>query len=221
MKKKQSLAYTVLIALTLLFSFACGIDTLNYLGSDVMPTLISQSESGLIFSGPVNPAIPPYSGINLYYRIYASETEAINDRSRLEQRQSSDTVPGSSISSFLETTLRYVRPARNENRAPPTIPKAFESDSMRIELIDGRLFLEIGSLSSYELNRNLPSSLLNDFSVQPVDEDSDFNNVLPADPGPLYVQFFAASYGFNFLGSNPELFSNAVFLGRIVLTATD
>lgn len=209
------------LVLTSLLYFSCGIDTLNYLGSDIMPVFISQGENGLIFAGPINPAIPPYSGINLYYRIYASETEAISDRSRLEQRQSSDSVPGSSVLSFLETTLRYIRPARNESRDPPTIPATIESSSMRIELIDGRLFLEIGSTSSYELKRNLPGSLLNDFSIKPVDEDSDYNKVLPVDPGPLYVQFFAASYGFNFLGSNPELFSNAVFLGRIVLPETD
>lgn len=203
----------------LLLVFACGIDTLNYLGSDIMPTFISQSPSGLIFSGPVNPSIPPYSGINLYYRIYASEAEAINDKSRLEQRQGIDTIPGSSVPYFLEATLRYLKPTRNESRAPPTIPSSFESDSMRIELIDGRLFLEVGS-SSYELKRNLPSDLL-DFSVLPIDEDSDYNNTPPTDPGPYYIQFFAASYGFNFLGSNPELFSNAVFLGRMVLSATE
>jgi hypothetical protein len=205
-----------------LFQFiSCGIDTLNYLGPSLMPRSISQSPIGLIFSGPDNPSIPPYSGINLYYRIYISETEAINDRSRLEQRQSSNSVPGSAITSFLETTLRYVRPARMDSRAPPTIPSSFDSDSMRIELINGRLFLLIGDSSSYELKRNL-QGLLYDFSILPVDEDSDFSNVLPNEPGQfLYVQFFAASYGFNFLGSNPELFSNAVFLGRIVLSENE
>jgi len=214
-----------LIMLPLFLVLSCGIDTLNYLGPTVMPRSISQSPIGLIFSGPDNPSIPPYSGINLYYRIYVSETEADTDRSRLEQRQGSDSVPGSAISSFLETTLRYVRPARIENRAPPTIPSSFDSDSMRIELISGRLYLLIGESSSYELKRNL-QGLLHDFSKLPVDEDNDYNNVLPKtdenEAGQLfYVQFFAASYGFNFLGSNPELYSNAIFLGRIVLSENE
>jgi hypothetical protein len=209
----------VLIAMPLVL-LACGIDTLNYLGSDSMPASISQSSSGLIFSGPVNPAIPPYIGINLYYRIYASESEAISDRSRLEQKQSSENVPGSSISTFLEATLRYAIPARNENRAPPTIPESLEDDPMSVELIDGRLYLKIGVASSYELKRSLASGLV-DFTVVPSDGDADYNNVTSTDPGDYYVQFFAASYGVDLLGSTPQLYSNAVYLGTIVLTDSE
>jgi len=212
-----------LTSLVICLLISCGIDTLNYLGPTVMPTLISQSPSGLIFSGPENPPIPPYSGINIYYRIYASETEANNDKARLEQRQSSDTIPGSSVPYFLEPTLGYARPARNTSSAPPTIPSSFDSDSIRIDLIEGRLYLQIGASESFELQRNL-RGILRDFSIIPLDEDSDFNKIIPpteTEPGPLHVQFFAASYGFDFLGSNPELYSNAVFLGRIVLTDTN
>jgi hypothetical protein len=201
--------------------FACGIDSLNYLGSESRPYYVSQSEIGLSFLGPANPAVPPYLGINLYYRIYASETEADTDRSRLEQRQSSDYVPGSSVPNFLETTLRYVKPARNEILAPPTIPRTLESDPMSVDLIDGNLFLNIGTTSTYDLKRNVAGSLY-DFSVKPIDQDSDFSNANSTDLSPyFYVQFFAASYGVDLGGSTTELFSNAVFLGRVVLTATD
>lgn len=217
---------SILVLLALLGLTTCGIDTLTYLDTEIKPVFISQNPIGLIFSGPDNPPLPPrYSGMNLYYRIYASEAEAINDRSRLDQRQTSDSVPGSAVPFFLETTLKYLRPVRTADngidyRQPPTIPSSFDSESLRIELIDGRLFLLVGINTSYELRRNL-QGVLYDFSVLPLDEDVDYNNIQPTNPGPFYVQFFAASYGFNFLGSNPELFSDAVFLGRITLSETE
>ena len=82
---KPALCLGILMLIPLLVT-GCGLDMLNYLGTDSMPKFISESTNGLIFSGPLNPAIPPYFGMNLYYRIYASESKAQIGRASCRER---------------------------------------------------------------------------------------------------------------------------------------
>jgi hypothetical protein len=212
---------------------SCGIETLVYLGSNETPVPIADSRNALDFNSPVNPTI----GMNLYYRIYDSEADAITDKNMLDTRQGSESIPGSAIL-YLENTLKYTRPARYSLKTKkiisviPTIPdSAVITTLISIKLISNRIFIDLDTSSIlgnieenpstddvFELLRFTGTGIPVSFDQLPVVEDLDYRSGATEDFS-FYVQFFAASYGFDLTGSSTEVYSNAVYLGRIILEA--
>jgi len=221
---------TVMIALVLT---GCGIETLAYLRSNETPVPIGNSGNALEFNTPVNPT----NGINLYYRIYDSETDAISDKNILDTKQGSENIPGSAIS-YLENSLKYTRPVRyslKNNKTIsviPTIPDSIDTNTLlSIKLISGRIFIDLDTSSVlvdieedpvtddvFELLRNTSSGIPKGFDELAQPDDLDYK-IGETEYFSYYVQFFAASYGFDLTGSGTELYSNAVYLGCIVLEA--
>jgi hypothetical protein len=210
---------------------SCGIETLVYLGGDQTPVPYANSGNVLDFKNPADPA----NGINLYYRIYDSEDDADTDKDILASRQSSENIPGSAIS-YLENTLKYIKPARyslkNKEIIPgiPTIPESdISTELISIKMISGRIFIDLATDSVleiieedpltddvFELLRLTGTGSPKGYDQLPLVGDQDYKSGITENFS-FYVQFFAASYGFNLTGSSTEIYSNAVYLGRIEL----
>lgn len=213
---------------------SCGIDSIAYLSADDTPKYISDGFNALDFSAPSGPSIL-YIGLNIYYRIYDSEDDANTDKSLLESKQGSTSIPGSSIP-YLENTLKYIRPARyslkdnTTSMVIPTVPDSIiTTDILSIKLISGKIYLDLDTSSLldeieevpdtndvFELLRNPGYGNPSGFDIPPQPGDHDYEEGEVEDLS-YFIQFFASSYGFNLAGSSPDLYSNAVYLGRIVL----
>ncbi|MGD9938245.1 MAG: hypothetical protein AB7T74_00445 [Clostridia bacterium] len=222
------------VSLFLACTIGCGIDSISYLGIKDTPVFTSESPNALEFEAPSDPT-SLYLGINLYYRIYDSETDAIADRNILDTRQGSDIIPGTAIS-YLENSLGYSRPAKyslknGENiLVIPTIPETdIATEEISIKKILDRIYIDLDTTSTlesieanpvtddvFELLRITQTGILESFDQLPLIEDPDYKSG-ESEGFSLFVQFFAASYGFDLAGSSTEIYSNAVYLGRIVL----
>ncbi len=215
---------TAVLALVLIVSMSCGIDTISYLSGN--PRSISTGVSALDFAGPSSPD-SAYLGIDFFYKIYASDTDADNDLAGITARQSAtNSVPGASVSSYLLSTsgLGYSKPLLNGSIPIPLIPEANlpATDYAEIDFQatpEPTISFPSSGPTSYQLLRSITSggSYLS-FYTEPVAGNADYKSNSDDTDATYYVQFFAASYGIDFgSGGITELYGDAVYLGRITI----
>ncbi|HUW70784.1 MAG TPA: hypothetical protein VMX33_11190 [bacterium] len=221
MRKLVGLAFIMIV------SMSCGIDTISYLSGN--PRSYSATDTALVFYGPATPYDTSYLGIDIFYKIYASDTDADADLASLTARQSAtDAVPGYSVSSYLLSSsgLAYSKPLLNASIPIPQLPVANlpSTDYAEIDFptmtTEPTISFPSSGPTSYELRRAISSGgTYVSFNTKPVAGDADFkSNSLDTDETTFYVQFFAASFGIDFAsGGITELYGDAVYLGRIAL----
>jgi hypothetical protein len=183
---------------------------------DTPPVYISP----LVFKGPIDPDAALYYGVDVFYRIYATEEDAIADRDKLLAKQAlANALPGDAIKNYLlaDGGLKYKRLYVNQNEEP-SLKKDFLGNNtvqLNFELASSELTLMRDGLPppiTLKRSNNLKSS----FSVRPLNDDSDYQQATSADPDPdrYYLHFFAASYGIDIAnGSFNDLYSDAVSIG--------
>lgn len=204
-------------------SMSCGIDTISYLSGN--PRSYSASETALVFYGPAFPYDSAYLGIDIFYKIYASDADAEADLASLTAKQSAtNAVPGYFVSSYLLSSsgLSYRKPMLNGSIPIPQLPKANlpSSDYAEIDFsTPPRISFPSSGPASYELRRAITSGgTYVSFNTEPIAGDADFKSISGDSDSTYYVQFFAAAFGIDFTsGGITELYGDAVFLGRIVL----
>ena len=237
----HGLAVVVLLAAMDIALVACGIDTFATLAND--PVAKSYDSTSLQFLGPV-PGDASYLGVELFYRIYDSSTDAETDRAYVLARQSAEnTVPGSVIKSYLTAAtpggLNYLNPVLvnpgtgskidsiptlldadlGSGSADYYVNIAFPTDTgtePKLEIFDGIAALPT---VAYTSRRNVTDAGTYKYfkGDEPVSGDADFRTNSGDVDRTYYVQFFAASYGIDFT-SFSELYGDAVFLGLITLS---
>jgi len=218
-------------------SAACGIDSVIYLKENPRPT--SDVANSLIFIGPTT-VNSSYLGVEIFYKFYASITDAEEEKNSITSRQdANDSIPGSMISSYIinPNALHYVRPILAEiNGIQSTISTIPTIKSDDIPSPSYYITLEFPSASNQEpfiriINTETNEITLNmllkrmgngneniSFLIEPENNDIDYKaNLSDADPRIYYVQFYAASYGLNFSDFS-EVYGDAVFIGRITLS---
>ncbi len=228
----KPVAGSLILATLLLVS--CGIDTIVYLSLKARVT--SSLDASFVFSGPQvidGNDSNYYLGLNVYYRIYASESDAASDLSSLTSKQSAtNAVPGAYVAAYLASAsgLGYQRivlidPANGGASEPfPTFAKNVLPPDGYIAVSfppSGEPILEInlGAASTgttrYWLRRAVTNASGNlQFLTAPVAGAADYRSgTVSADT--YYVQFFAAGYGMN--DTLDEIYGDAVYLGRITL----
>lgn len=227
---------TAVLALVLIVSMSCGIDTISYLSGN--PRSISTGVSALDFAGPsiddiasLGPDIA-YLGTDFFYKIYASDTDADNDLAGITARQSAtNSVPGASVSSYLLSTsgLGYSKPLLDgtipiplisETNLPATNDPATDYAEIDFQATpEPTISFPSSGPTSYQLLRSITSggSYLS-FYTEPVAGNADYKSNSDDTDATYYVQFFAASYGIDFgSGGITELYGDAVYLGRITI----
>ena len=229
------LVFMQVLVLTFLgITASCGIDTIVYLSND--PTLRSSDASALVFSGP-DSGDASYLGVEIFYRIYASASDADADRGNVVSRQTAtNAVPGSIVESYLANSsgLNYHKPVLKDTAGIPTVripairstelpsvayyasidfPSASNTEPT-ITIVNGDTSVSTG----YTLMRNVSDSagVYRTFRDEPRSGDSDYRSNSSDTDGEYFVQFFATSYGLDFFDFT-ELFGDAVYLGRITL----
>jgi hypothetical protein len=218
MRKSVGLAFIMII------SMSCGIDTISYLSGN--PRSYSASDTALVFYGPATPD-SAYLGMDVFYKIYASDTDADTDLASLTARQSTtNAVPGYSVSSYLLSSsgLGYNKPMLDGSIPIPEIPiaKLPSSDFAEIDfqtMPEPTIIFPSSASVSYKLRRAITSaSTYASFNAKPVSGDADFKINSGDSDSVYYVQFFAASFAIDFTsGGITELYGDAVYLGRITL----
>jgi hypothetical protein len=213
--------------------FSCAIDSVVFLNKNPIPT--SNNESSLIFKGPES-SNASYLGVEIFYKIYASITDAESDKSSISTRQdSSDSVPGSLISSYLlnPNALHYVRLILADDDGILSIIPTIKSEDIPTQSYF--ITIEFPSASNQEPFINIINEVSNEISYslllkrigigndsvsfleEPKSDDTDYkSNEADTDPHIYYLQLYAASYGLNF-NDFSELYGDAIFIGRITL----
>lgn len=214
-----------------MLSVSCGIDTIVYLSLKARPT--SSSDASFVFSGPQS-SDANYLGLNVYYRIYASETDAASDLSSLTSKQSAtNAVPGAYVAAYLASSSglgyhRVVLVDPSDGNAMDPIP-TFEKDNVPSDgLVDVNFlpsaepYLALKNVATnvetkrYVLRRAVSNaSGYLSFLTAPVSGASDYRSGTVS-ANKYYVQFFAAAYGIDFTTFS-DLYGDAVYLGRITL----
>ncbi len=212
------------LALVLMVSMSCGIDTISYLSGN--PRSISTSVSALDFAGPSSPD-GAFLGIDFFYKIYASDTDADNDLASITARQgATNTVPGASVSSYLLSTsgLGYSKPLLDGTIPIPMIPQANlpTADYAEIDFLaapEPTVSFPSSGPTSYQLLRSISSGgSYASFYTEPVAGNPDYKSNSDDTDATYYVQFFAASYGIDFgSGGITELYGDAVYIGRVTI----
>jgi len=212
------------LALALIVSMSCGIDTISYLSGN--PRSYSATETALVFYGPTT-ADAAYLGIDVFYRIYASDTDADADLASITARQNAtNAVPGNSVSSYLLSAsgLAYSKPLLDGTIPIPQIPAADlpVSDYAEIDFQtapEPTIIFPSSGPTSYELKRAITSGgTYASFYTEPVAGNADFKSNSGDVDATYYVQFFASSYGIDFSsGGITELYGDAVYLGRVTI----
>jgi len=222
---KKYINFTVIalfgILLLLLTSMSCGIDTINYLTEDPV-SISSDGTSSFIFSIK-KPGSFSYLGVELFYRIYDSNADAIADKNYIDAKQSEiNSVPGAFIESQLLSSsgLRYIAPTVDDSIKIPIISKDDvndENDYIILSFPD--YYISHDESTLFLLKRNV-----NDISgggyksfidSPPVSGDPDYRTNTTETDTEYYVQFYAAAYGLD--NNFEDLYGNAVYLGRITL----
>lgn len=207
---------------------SCGIDSINYLSEDPI-SISSDGTSSFIFSIKESGS-SSYLGVELFYRIYASQADADSDKSYITAKQSeTDSVPGALIESQLKSSsgLRYLSPVVNDAIKIPILSKddvLNEDDRINLSFYTGSIepnyFIDHDDATFYTLKRNVSdeSGDYKTFLDEPVaGDDSDFrSNNDHEDGDAYYVQFYAAAYGLD-ISSFEDLYGDAIYLGRITL----
>jgi hypothetical protein len=201
------------------FLSSCGIDILSVL--DTPPVYISP----LVFKGPIDPDAALYYGVDVFYRIYATEEGAIADRDKLLAKQAlANALPGDAIKNYLlaDGGLKYKRLYVNQNEEP-SLKKAFlgsytaklsynaDVGNELAMVLDDDFILPLAETITLKRSNDAKSS----FFIRPNIDDSDYqSNADDPDPDRYYLHFFAASYGIDIAnGSFNDLYSDAVSIG--------
>lgn len=209
---------------------ACGIDTISYLSDE--PSMLSD----LVFEGP-STTNTAYLGIEIFYRIYESESDAVSDRSYLLAKQDAEnSVPGSWIESYLASSsgLGYLRPVvidRSDASVVgiPTIHKDLLSGDGSFVTIfspssgeEATIVVNDGTtdIATYDMLRNAKDQLDEylSFLDKPVTGDDDLRTNSSDDDDTYVVQFFAVAYGFDIDSSSGDLFGDAVYIGSMSIS---
>jgi len=215
---------------------SCGIDSIVYLNDN--PVLTSTDDSTSIFKGPESNN-SSYLGVEIFYRIYYSLSDADADKSTISTKQDVDeSIPGSVINEYLinPNGLKYknlvlvnIQDSSLQRRIPTILSTEIPDSSYFVSIefpsaSNEEPFITITNEVANEktlhllLKRN--SGIANDylrFIDEPKVGDPDFKaNTNSTTPGTYYVQLYAASYGLNFVDFS-ELYGDAVFIGRIIL----
>lgn len=184
---------------------SCGIETISsYIEG------APRFQSDLLFKGTDSEETNLlYQGIDVFYKIYARAADAEKDKSELQKRQTNNIVPGSQVKSFLQNSLKYRRLKGNiPSLARPSDPETV----FEIKLSDDRKNVDI---SSALFSRNMSTNRT--FADKPNSADDDYLYHETPDQEGYTIQFFGCSYGTNFAGGDPDVYSDAVYLGRIRL----
>lgn len=226
--KRVTFHSILLILFVVLSCMACGIDTIAYLTE--IPKVLSREESALNFSGP-SIQEDNYYGIFIFYRIYASETDAISDVSSIETRQNAtNAVPGSNVESYLVSSsgLDYQQLVLDGNLSIPTL----DEEDLSLDVFANITFASASNVEptlttknavlntvirEYELRRSalVSSGLYLSFLDEPQKGNLDFkSSTSDENENEYHIQFFAAAYGLD-LSDLSELYGDAVYLGRI------
>ncbi|MBP7262591.1 MAG: hypothetical protein KBB32_00310 [Spirochaetia bacterium] len=194
---------------------ACGIDIVSYLSQQPV------SDGPNLVKAPAAPD-SMYLGVELFYRIYATYDDAQSDLTAYSAKQSSETIPGESVESFLLSQSNYAyRTLVVDGLDPgPTLRAsllAFDLATLAFSSTTEST-ITIGANPPYDLSRNLPTPV--SFSVPPTEGDQDYeHNDDDPDTGIFYIHTFAACYGLDTANSTfPNLYSKAVSLGITTLS---
>lgn len=227
-KSRQMVPFLWLVLVSI-FSFSCGIESFDdYLENN--PVVVTPGLSSVVFR-PLEQGRAfedNYFGVELFYRLYNSLEKANQDRTILEQRQSSEIIPGSTVNSFLLAPggLNYQRPSDLE-LAIDFILKAgtdYQAESILILEWDSNdktlVMLIQGSPERFRLGRSSLVDSSKEFSSTPVEGNIDYSIQSPQQGTDtvLVLQIFAASYGFNFTSFRP-VYSKAVHLITLNLSS--
>ncbi|TFG80983.1 MAG: hypothetical protein E4H20_10595 [Spirochaetales bacterium] len=210
---------SVLLVAVMLLIATCGIDTVSFLSQS--PVYISEG----LFTGPPG-TDSGYLGVEIFYRMYEVETDAINDKSAFLSKQDEVTVPGDAVKSYLisDSYYRYRRvllasysdipilSSTDLNSGSTTVLLTINTESESKVDFDGVLY--------DFLRRSLGSDPAKPFTEEPVVGDADLKSatIEDDDENIYYAQFFAASYGIDIANSSfNDLYSDAVYLGTFDL----
>jgi hypothetical protein len=181
---------------------SCGIETI---GSYISGAPRYQSE--LIFKGTdLEESSLLYQGIDVFYKIYAREADADAEKADIQTKQANDIIPGNQVKIYLQNSLKYKRlkgniPSLNRPGDPETL--------FVIQYSDGGTV----NISGYSFARS--SSTNKTFADRPMQEDDDYRHSDTPDAEGYLIQFYGCSYGTNFAGGDPDVYSDATYLGRV------
>lgn len=188
-------------ALAAILLGSCGIETI---GTYINGAPRYQSE--LLFKGTdLEETNLLYHGIEVFYKIYAREADADAEKAEIQTRQTNDIIPGNQVKVYIQNSLRYKRlkgniPSLNRPADPET--------TLFVLLVLG----EVVDISGTTFLRS--SSLNKSFADKPTQDDDDYRHSDTPDSEGYIIQFYGCSYGTNFAGGDPDVYSDATYLGR-------
>jgi len=196
----------------------CGIDSLqNFLNNK--PTVSSRNEKSVVFFAG-NPSVPfesNYLGIEFYYKLYNNPTLAEQDRIAFEQQQSTEIVPGTSIS-YLSTSsgLNYSKLNRGNTDFILNASNSFSNDSIMSFIWNyENLIFAIQDEAPIILTR---TQLVGGSSFSETPKTGDIDYTAGTLNTGIVLQLYAVSNGFNFTTFN-AIYSKAEYLATIHLSA--
>ncbi len=197
---------------------SCGIeDAQQYLLYQPRPN--SEAATSINFYPPEQYE-PQFLGIDIFYKIYASKTDADTDAANFSARQDADIIPGSSIISYLLSTnaLNYHRLYNNTEQSSFVITKNLipsTSNLLTIELTtNNELLFKIDNTEITKLLRNTDTANIS-FSIQPDQTDSDYKASTNDQDPQHYIQLYAVSYGYTSILK--PIFSKAIKIGVLTV----
>jgi hypothetical protein len=219
---KRMILFSLLISSCII---SCGIDTINYLSEDPV-SISSDGTSSFIFS-IINTGSTNYLGVQLFYRIYASSSDADSDKSYITAKQGeTNFVPGALIESYLISPngLKYLSPLiNNEIRFPSIVKSVVNDENDYINLSypgteEPSFFVDSAASTRYVLKRNVldSSNHYKSFLDIPITGDADYRSNSSDDDDTYYVQFYSSAYGTS-SADLLDLYGNAIYLGRVTL----
>lgn len=209
-------------ALAAILLGSCGIDSVSFLDPP-------EAVSGLAaFKANDNPGAD-YTGVDAVYRIYNSSEQALNDVSKLIQRQNQNTsIPGEAISTYLTSAsgLRYRPLYRQSIQTFPTFPDSLiATDQVSLFVRqegDGNLVILLGAIPTTpeDLKNSINSASiilarsLSSFQIKPEEGDADFFSEGEMD-NDFFLQVIVYSFGVD--SSLRILYSDGIALEPITL----
>lgn len=188
------------LALAAFFLGSCGMETI---GSYISGAPRYQSE--LLFKGTdVEESNLLYQGIDVFYKIYAREADADAEKAEIQTRQTNDIIPGNQVKIYLQNSLKYKRLKGNI----PSLNRPGNPDTLFVIRRTGATV----DISGFSFSRS--SSTNRSFADRPMPEDDDYRHSDTPDAEGYIIQFYGSSYGTNFAGGDPDVYSDATYLGR-------
>lgn len=187
-------------ALVAMLLGSCGIETI---GTYINGAPRYQSE--LLFKGTdLEEANLLYQGIDVFYKIYAREADADAEKAEIQTRQTNDIIPGNQVKVYIQNSLRYKRLKGNI----PSLNRPADPETVFVLQVLGKVV----DISGITFLRS--SSLSKSFEDKPTQDDDDYRHSDSPDLEGYTIQFYACSYGTNFAGGDPDVYSDATYLGR-------